>query len=122
MFAATPPVVGHIETGKLRALAVTGEQRVPALKNVPTMAEAGMPGFTMHDWQGILVKAGTPTEIVDRLNKALRAALASDDVAQAFARLGSDRAPGSPAEFGALIAETMSSLNQLVKSANIRVQ
>lgn len=122
MFAATPPVVGHIESGKLRALAVTGEQRVPTLKNVPTMAEAGMPGFTMHDWQGILVRSGTPQPIVDRLNQALRQALASPEVAQSFARLGSERKPSSPAEFGALIAETIESLNKLVKSANIRAQ
>jgi len=122
MFAATPPVVGHIESGKLRALAVTGERRVPSLKDVPTMTEAGMPGFTMHDWQGLLARAGTPAAIVDRLNQALRESLASDEVAQAFARLGSERKPSSPAEFATLIAETMGSLNQLVKSANIRAQ
>ncbi len=122
MFAATPPVVGHIESGKLRALAVTGERRVPTLKDVPTMTEAGMPGFTMHDWQGFMVRSGTPAAIVDRLNQALRDALASDEVAQSFARLGSERRPSSPTEFGTLIAETMDSLNALVKSANIRVQ
>jgi tripartite-type tricarboxylate transporter receptor subunit TctC len=120
MFAATAPVVGHIESGKLRALAVTGSRRLPTLKDVPTMAEAGLPDFVVRDWQGILVKSGTPPAVVERLNASLRNALGSDEVKQVFARLGAETAAGSPAEFGALIAQDVERLGQLAKSANLR--
>jgi len=120
MFAATAPVIGHIESGKLRALAVTGTRRVAALRNVPTLAEAGLPDFSLRDWQGILVKAGTPPEVIERLNAAIRKALASDEVRQSFAQLGADPAPGSPAEFATLIAQDVDNLGRLAKSANIR--
>jgi tripartite-type tricarboxylate transporter receptor subunit TctC len=120
MFAATAPAMGHVETGKLRALAVTGNRRVPALKDVPTVAEAGFPELVIRDWQGILVRSGTPTDVVERLNAALRKALASDEVRQTFARVGAETAPSSPAEFGALIAQDVDGLGQLAKNANIR--
>lgn len=120
MFAATAPVTGHVETGKLRPLAVTGSRRLASLKDVPTMAEAGFPDVTIRDWQGILVRAGTPADVIERLNTALRKALASDEVRQTFARVGAETAPSSAAEFGALIAQDVDALGQLARSANIR--
>jgi tripartite-type tricarboxylate transporter receptor subunit TctC len=122
MFAATAPVIDDIETGKLRALAVTSATRVPALKDVPTMAEAGFPDFVVRDWQGILAKAGTPPAVVMRLNAALRKALQSPEVRQAFARLGADPATGSPSEFASLIGQDVQRLGKLVRSANIRAE
>jgi tripartite-type tricarboxylate transporter receptor subunit TctC len=119
MFAATAPVLGHIESGKLKALAITSNHRLPSLKDVPTMAEMGYPEVTMRDWLGLVVKAGTPADIVQKLNGALRNALNSDEVRLAFARLGAEANAGTPAEFASLIAQDSESLQQLARSANI---
>lgn len=120
MFAASAPVIGQIEAGKLRALAVTGARRIPALKDVPTMEEAGFPDFVMRDWQGVLVKAGTPPEVVQRLNAAVRKALDSEEVKLTFSKLGADPTPSSPAEFASLIAQDVENWGRLAKTANIR--
>jgi len=120
MFAATAPVLGHIESGKLKALAVTSNRRIPSLKDVPTMAEMGYPEVTMRDWMGVVVKTGTPADVVQKLNSSLRNALNSDEVRQTFARLGAEANVSTPAEFAALIAQDSDSLQQLARSANIR--
>ena len=119
MFAATAPVIGHIESGKLKALAVTSSRRLPSLKDVPTMAEMGFPEVTMRDWLGLVVKAGTPADIVQKLNNALRNALSSEEVRQTFARLGAEANGGTPSDFAALIAQDSDSLQQLARSASI---
>jgi tripartite-type tricarboxylate transporter receptor subunit TctC len=120
MFAATAPVIGHIESGKLKALAVTSSRRLPSLKDVPTMAELGYPEVTLRDWLGMMVKSDTPADIIARLNSALLKALSSDEVRQSFSRLGAEPVSGTPAEFAALIAQDTDSLVQLARSANIR--
>ena len=122
MFAATPPVVAHIAAGKLRPLAVTGPQRVAALKDVPTMGEAGFPDFVVRDWQGIVAKAGTPKEVIAKVNAAIAKALATDDVKQVLANLGADPAAGSPEDFGKLIASEVENWARVAKAANISVE
>jgi tripartite-type tricarboxylate transporter receptor subunit TctC len=122
MFAATPPVMGHITSGKLRALAVTGPNRISALKDVPTMIEAGYPDFVVRDWQGFVMKAGTPREIINKVNAAIAAALATDEIKQMFTKLGADAAPGSPETFAKLIDTEIERWGRLAKAANIRVQ
>ncbi|MFM9883350.1 MAG: Bug family tripartite tricarboxylate transporter substrate binding protein [Burkholderiales bacterium] len=122
MFAATPPVMGHIASGKLRALAVTGPQRVSALKDLPTMIEAGYPDFVVREWQGFVVKAGAPKEVIAKVNAAIATALASEDVKQMFAKLGADAAPGSPEVFAKLIDTEIERWGKLAKASNIKVQ
>ncbi|MDP2356636.1 MAG: tripartite tricarboxylate transporter substrate-binding protein [Beijerinckiaceae bacterium] len=89
-------IAQHIQTGKLKAFAVTGDKRSPMLPDVPTTTEAGMPKFNLTVWFGLSAPKGTPKPIIDRLNKALNVALADDEVVKRFAALGYDVPP--PAE------------------------
>src|SRR5262249_2071905 len=91
-FIAMMPVVQHINTGKLRALAVMARKRVAALKDVPTIVEAGYPQLASEDWGGLLVKAGTPRATVARLNEAINKALKTEKPPEAPPKLGTDTA------------------------------
>jgi len=97
----TAGMVGHIRAGKLRALAVTGSQRSAQLPDVPTIAEAGVPGYEAYVWMGLLAPRGTPAAIVERLHAALEDALASNDVRQHMASAGIEVVGSTPAEFAA---------------------
>ncbi|VTU23194.1 Argininosuccinate lyase [Variovorax sp. SRS16] len=93
----------QIESGKLRALAVTTKKRSPVLPAVPTVAELAVPDFEVTGWFGILAPAGTPASVVARLNKDVNAVLAQPEVRERLARLGVEPGGGSPADFGRLI-------------------
>ncbi len=121
MFAAIPPVIGHVNAGRLRPLAVTGPQRLASLRDVPTMVESGFPDFVVRDWQGLLARAGTPRDVVERVNRALSEALASDTVRQALPTLGAEVAPGSPEDFARLIASEIERWGAVARTAGIRV-
>jgi tripartite-type tricarboxylate transporter receptor subunit TctC len=112
---------GHIKAGKLRALAVTGSQRVPALPEVPTLAEAALPGFNSISWIGVLAPAGTPKEIVDKVSSDVREVLASDDVKLKLIELGAVPAGTTPAQFQALIASDRKRYEQVIKDKKISV-
>jgi tripartite-type tricarboxylate transporter receptor subunit TctC len=112
---------GHIKAGKLRALAVTGSQRVPALPEVPTLAEAALPGFNSISWIGVLAPAGTPKEIVDKVSSDVREVLASDDVKLKLIELGAVPAGTTPAQFQALIDSDRRRYEQVIKDKKITV-
>ena len=96
----TAGMVGHIKAGKLRALAVTGATRSPQLPDVPTLIEAGVPGFEAYVWMGLLAPKGTPAPIVDRLQREVVAVLATTEVKTYMAAAGIEIVGSTPAEFG----------------------
>jgi len=96
----TAGMVGHIKAGKLRALAVTGAKRSPQLPDVPTVMEVGVPDFEAYVWMGLLAPKGTPTAIVERLNREVLAVLGEEDVRKYMATAGIEIVGSTPAEFG----------------------
>jgi tripartite-type tricarboxylate transporter receptor subunit TctC len=115
-------VLDLIAIGKLRALAVTAPQRMPALKDVPTVVEEGFPKLVILAWEGLVVKRGTSDAIVTRLNEAINKALAKPHVREAFAKIAAEPAGGSPAEFGALIKSQIAHWGKVVKDAGIKIR
>jgi len=99
--------INHVKAGKLKALAVTGAQRSPVLPDVPTVAESGFPGYSAVGWNGLFVPAGTPKEVVARLNAEVNAVLKLPDVREKVAQQGAEVVGGTPEQFTAFIrAET----------------
>ena len=113
---------GHIKAGKLRALAVTGDKRVPAFPDVPTLAEGVVPGFNAISWIGLLAPAGTPQDVVDKIATDIRAVLADDAVKARFVALGGVPRATTPQEFGKLIADDKARYAQIIRSRKITVE
>lgn len=120
IFATAASSIGHIKAGKIRALAVTTSQRSALVPELPTVAEAGVPGFEANNWNGFLVPAKTPRPIIDRLNKELTAVLNSPDIKETLFKQGLDAAPGTPEEFGAYMRSEMAKWAKVIKAAGIK--
>ena len=121
-FTALPPAISNIKDGKLRALAVLSLQRVPALPDVPTAAEAGIPGHEGDTLTGIVVPAGTPKEIVERLNAEIKKLIALPDVKQRLEALGFNPVANRPEEFGERIRTETGRWAKVIRDANIKIE
>ena len=119
MFDGVGSSMSHIQSGALRALGVTATARLGTLPDVPLIGDA-VPGYTVTGWLGIGAPKGTPTEVVDRLNKAVNEALADPAVKTRMAEFGSEIFPGSPADFGKLVAEETEKWATVIKFAGIK--
>jgi tripartite-type tricarboxylate transporter receptor subunit TctC len=119
-FAPMAPALEHLKAGKLRPLAVTTLTRSEALPDIPTINES-VPGFESSTWYGLATPMGTPAAIIDTLNKEVNAALADPSMSKRFADLGGVPIPGSPADFGKLIADETEKWAKVVKFANVKL-
>jgi len=116
------PLQPQIQAGKLRALAVTSARRFPLLPDLPTIAESGYPGFDALAWNGVLVPAGTPKAIVQRLNTEIGAVLKDPDVVQKMNASGFALVGGTPEEFGALIKGESDKWAPVIRKAGVKIE
>jgi tripartite-type tricarboxylate transporter receptor subunit TctC len=122
MFSSLVQTTPFIQSGQLRALGVGGTKRNPILPDVPTIAEAGVPGYEANNWWGIMAPAGTPKEIVDRLYKDIQATLKSPELTAAFDREGASAVTMSTEEFSKYIENEIVKWGRVVKEGNIKAQ
>lgn len=121
-FADLAVAAPHARAGKLRVLATSGGRRPAAAPQLPTMAEAGIEGYAVDIWFGIVAPAGTPGDIIDKLNSAIVNALQAPDVRRRIDELGYEAIGGTPEQFGATIRADIEKFGRIIKNANIRQQ
>ena len=121
-FLSFASMKGHIQSGKLKAFAVTGSKRMPDLPNVPTMIESGFPGFEVYGWIGIFAPAGTPEAVVARLNRDFVAAVHDAEVGRKFAAAGVEGIGSTPAELDRWVRSEVDKWTKFVKSSNLKFE
>ncbi len=122
IFATGASSINHVKAGKIRALGVTTAKRSALAPELPTIAEAGLPGFEANNWNGIVVPAKTPRTIINRLNKEFTAALTLPDIKEFLFTQGLDAAPSTPEAFGAYIKSETAKWAKVIKAAGIKVE
>jgi len=120
MFNPMPPLMPHVKSGRLKALGVGSTQRSPALPDVPTIAEAGVPGYEYVTWYSIVAPAKTPRAIIDKINSRLAAVLAIPEVALRLSSQGAEPRSSTPEELTRLIQEDYKRLGAVIRSAGIK--
>ena len=114
-------IVGFVKAGKVRALAVTGEKRAPGMPELPTMAEAGIPGYAATSWNGMLAPAGVPAPVIKRLNDEFNRIITDPDIKKRMLGNGYEPVGGSPEKFGAHIRAEIAKWAPVVKATGVRV-
>ncbi len=122
VFSSLVQTTGQIQSGKLKALGVGGKKRVPILPDVPTIAEAGVPGYEASNWWGIVAPAGVPQAVVDRLRKELAVVLAAKPVIEQFANEGAEVVQMSQAEFGDFMVAELKKWQPVVKETGMKAE
>jgi tripartite-type tricarboxylate transporter receptor subunit TctC len=121
MFESLNSIAPHAKSGTVRALAVTGDRRSPAFPDVPTVAEAGVPGYSAPTWSGILGPVGMPRSVVDKINAAINRAIQSKNFQARFGSIGDEPAGGTPEDFAATIARDSKKWKEVVQRASVRL-
>ncbi len=121
-FDTMPPVLPHIQAGKLRGLAISTPRRLPQLPDVPTFEEEGIRGFDVTNWYGVTAPAGTPPDIVAKLNADINKAMQVPEVRARLEAVGTQLREQSAAEFQAFMKAEVAKYAKLVKDASIRIE
>ncbi len=122
MFSSTGSLVGHVQAGRVRAIAVTGTRRFPELPEVPTVAESGIPGYSATGWYGLFAPAGTPPKLVRLISAEAARAYSHPDARERLAQIGMDPVAGTPEEFVSFLRAEIAKWSKVVKEANIRIE
>ena len=120
LFSSLGGLIPHVKAGRLRTLGVTGPKRTPSAPEIPTIAEAGVPGYEVSGWYGLATTAGTPAAVIERLNAAINRAL--PELRERYAGIGADIAGGSAAEFSAYLKSELEKWARVVKLSSARVE
>ena len=120
MFDNAPSALPHVQSGRLRAVAITSAKRSPLMPDVPTIAESGFPGFDVQSWFGLAAPAGTPKAVVERLNAELNKAIAHPEVRKRFSDLAATPETGSPEQFRSFIAAETKRWQEVVKASGAK--
>jgi tripartite-type tricarboxylate transporter receptor subunit TctC len=121
MFESTNSIAPHVKAGRVRALAVTGERRSSSLPEVPTLIEAGVPGYEVNAWSGIITTAGVPRAVLDKLNAAVNRAILEPKAKELLFALGSEGGGGTPEEFAALIRRDSAKWAEVVRRSGAKI-
>src|SRR5262245_59924018 len=121
MFESLNSIAPHARSGAVRALAVSGTRRSPGFPDLPTVAEAGVPGYAAPTWSGVIAPAGVPRPIIDRLNAAINGAIQSPTFRDRFAVIGDEPAGGTPEEFAELIRADSAKWGEVVRRSGARL-
>lgn len=122
MFASMPSAVPYVRNGRVRSLAVTGAKRAVVMPEIPTIAESGLPGYELTTWYGIMFPAGTPKEIVARMNTEINRAISLPDVRERLAAVGAEPLGGTPEAYGAVIRSDVARFTKIIKDAGIQAE
>jgi len=122
MFDNVPNVLQQVKAGKLRALAVSSKEKSPFIKDLPTVAEAGVPGFDVSVWFGVVAPVGTPQPVIAKLNAEINGILKLPEIRRSFNNQGVETAGGSPAEFAAFIAVQTTKWAKVVKDSGVKAE
>ena len=121
MFESTNSIAPHVRAGRVRALAVSGLKRSISLPEVPTLVEAGVPDYEVNAWSGVIAPAGLPRPILDKLNKAINAAIVAPGTQQRFEQLGSEGGGGTPEEFAELIRRDSAKWAEVIRRSGAKI-
>ena len=119
-FSTIAVISPHVESGRIKAFAITSKERSPSFPNVPTVAESGLPGYEAENWYALLAPAGTPPAIVDRLNRELKKILGSPDFVKEIAKEGGRTVGDSPADFAKFLSIDVPRWQQIVREADLK--
>lgn len=122
MFGITNSLLPYVKSGQLKALAVSGKKTVPYLPNIPTVSDAGLPGFYSDLWIGLVAPAGTPRDIIAKVNQVIAKAMSEADIKEKFAAQGLETAANSPSEFAAIIKADLVRWGKVIKDTGAKAE